>query len=432
MKNNKLNILVGIQEIAGYYNNLVTGLNKINCKADFVTITDHPFSYGTPTSIHPIARFMRAQYQKRKLYSNSIIAKLYYTIVAKCAYLFWVLFAILEYDVFIFSFGKTFLWNGIDTFLLKLLSKKVIVVFHGSDSRLPYANGFIHHGTNEEARLSDKELIRRTKSIYKTIMVYNRNNIIIIANPFSFYQFAERDFINFINIGLPISYSIDNPKPSDLSTHVVRILHSPSHPISKGTKYIRKAINSLNMKGYSIDYVEVINRNHSDVLAEIAKCDFVIDQIYSDFPLAGFATEAAWFGKPAVVGGYRLEYLKQFVDPDMWPPSKICHPDDLEIAIESLISNITERINLGERAMKFVREKWNSIEVARRYLKIIEDQVPREWMINPKEIVYIEGGGQSIYQTIVNVRNIIDEFGIEGLGLAHRPDIERAYLDLIN
>ena len=40
------------------------------------------------------------------------------------------------------------------------------------------------------------------------------------------------------------------------------------------------------------------------ILAELARCDFVIDQLYSDYPLPGLATEAAWFGKPTVVGGY--------------------------------------------------------------------------------------------------------------------------------
>ena len=70
---------------------------------------------------------------------------------------------------------------------------------------------------------------------------------------------------------------------------------------------------------------------------------FEIDQVYCDTPMAGFATEAAWFGKPAVVGGYGFDYLKTYVPEGMWPPSKTCHPDKIENAIESLIVNKVER-----------------------------------------------------------------------------------------
>jgi len=52
--------------------------------------------------------------------------------------------------------------------------------------------------------------------------------------------------------------------------------------------------------------------NHA-VLEELGKCDFVIDQAFADYGMAGFATEAAWFGKTAVVGGYQSELWQSWL-----------------------------------------------------------------------------------------------------------------------
>ena len=111
----------------------------------------------------------------------------------------------------------------------------------------------------------------------------------------------------------------------------------------------------MKKKGYPIDFVIIQGKTHSEVIYEIEHCDFIVDQAYSDTPLAGFATEAAWFGKPAVVGGYGINFLKNYIPKDMWPPSKICQPQDIEQAIESLIINIEARCSLGKKAYDFVR-----------------------------------------------------------------------------
>ena len=58
---------------------------------------------------------------------------------------------------------------------------------------------------------------------------------------------------------------------------------------------------------------------NSVVLEQLARCDFIIDQLYADFPMPGFATEAAWFGKPAVTAGYALDLWKRTL------PKRKCH-----------------------------------------------------------------------------------------------------------
>ncbi len=171
-----------------------------------------------------------------------------------------------------------------------------------------------------------------------------------------------------------------------------------------------QAISNLKNKGYNIELVLIHGKPNRDVLEEIARCDFVVDQVYSDTPMAGFATEAAWFGKPAVVGGYGFAYLKRFVPEAMWPPSFTCHPDAIEQAIEHLITNPEAQVRLGKAAQQFVREKWSAEEVARRYLRLIEGDIPDEWWLDPREVVYLEGSGQSTERSKEIIRAIVRRF----------------------
>ena len=82
--------------------------------------------------------------------------------------------------------------------------------------------------------------------------------------------------------------------------------------------------------------VVVTGRPNREVLAAIAASDFVIDQVYSDSPLAGFAAEAAALGRPAIVGGYAWDDLRRVTPAEVMPPSHVCRPEDLADAIRRL------------------------------------------------------------------------------------------------
>ncbi len=121
-----------------------------------------------------------------------------------------------------------------------------------------------------------------------------------------------RPFVNYFRIGMPRPRSQQVEMTADSEDHYearsalrpTRILHAPSHPRAKGTDRIRLAVESLRSKGYEIEYTELTNAANAEVLAHLHECDFVIDQLYSDTPMATFAAEAADVGRPSVVGGY--------------------------------------------------------------------------------------------------------------------------------
>ena len=250
---------------------------------------------------------------------------------------------------------------------------------------------------------------------------------IIISNPPSSH-FHEKPIIQWLLIGIPKKYSfINNVLSRDNSK--VRILHAPSNPLVKGTEKIRKSIKSLEEKGYNIEYVEVINKPHSFVIDEITKCDFIVDQIYSDTPMATFATEAAWHGRPSVVGGYYANYILNEVPEKIIPPSLYCHPDNIQDSIEKMIIDVSFRNNLGKNAMEFVRKNWSPVKVAERYLKLIEGNLPDEWLYDPKNIKYLQGAGTNEQRVKNTVKALIEYGGVGSLKLSDKPELEKNFKD---
>ena len=111
--------------------------------------------------------------------------------------------------------------------------------------------------------------------------------------------------------------------------------------------------------------------------------------------MAVFATEAAFASKPAVVGSYYVNQIKDDLPATNMPPSMSCHPDLLEAVMEKLIVNHKFREELGNKAREFVMTNWSAIKVAQHYLMLIDGNFPGEWLYDPRNIRYLHGCGLS-------------------------------------
>lgn len=431
----KPRIFIGPCEIAGYYANLAKGFHELGVPCDFISYQAHPFEYGgesqTPFLIRLGRRFTESRLGRR----NSKALRAISVLTSKACFNIWGLLAIFRYDVFIFGYGHSLLRGNLDLFLLRVLRKKVIAnLAHGSEARPPYINGASQSKVGVHP--CTKKIFALTKKVKARVSRNEAWASIVIGAPLSTSHFCCKKFINFYALGIPIQMNDTNSSPNEgcersmgNTSKPIRILHSPSHPPAKGSEFIKEAIENLKKRGYLIEFVVIHGRPFADVIEEIQKCDFVVDQVYSDTPMAGFATESAWFGKPSVVGGYGWALLRGFVPEDMWPPSQICHPDDIERAIEYLIYDREKRERLGQQAQVFVLEKWNAKAVAERFLRLIQDDIPDDWWVDPDDVSFLSGGFQPIEKTKENVQQMIYQFGIDSLQLSHRPDLEKAFLE---
>lgn len=331
--------------------------------------------------------------------------------------------AIVRYDVFVFGFGTSFLRLR-ELPLLRLLGKRIVFVFHGSDARPPYIDG-VRVAPDRAAPIGERLVaINKMKASIRWIERYADA---VVAQP-AFSHFFERPVVNFFSIGVPWR---DHPVRDGAvrsDDDPIRILHSPSDPIVKGSARIQEVIEQLRSEGLNLELTELRGVPNAVVLREIATCDFVVDQIYSDAPMVGFATEAAVAGKPAIVGGYAWPENHRIFG-DAMPPVEECAPETLADAIRHLATNREHREALGARARTFVTGQWSRTMIAERLLKVVDGSAPTEWMFDPRELSYMEGCGLSREQARASVAAVIAAGGPAALCVSDKPELERRFLE---
>jgi hypothetical protein len=430
-----MKVFIGPHEIAGYYSNLSKGFKALNVPCDYITYNQHKYGYGgetkKPKLLIILDKLTRISNKRDGIFR--FILSLLFRFFCEVIRLIIALKIIFSYDVFIFGFGKSLMRNNIDLIFLKFLKKRVISnLSHGAEARPTFIDG--GYQSFEGNRINISLLKKYNSRNNKVVSFHQKYAFAVIGAPFSTSHFAVKPFINSLMIGIPyhnykLTLKNNNYDSSQKSSNIINILHSPSHAAAKGTKIIINAIERLKEKGLNINLLSLQNASNDQVINAILKCDFVVDQVYSDLPMAGLATEAAFFGKPSIVAGYRLEELRQLIPQEKWPPSKICHPDNIQEAIEELTLNAGIRLKLGESAKLFVKTQWHPTIVAQKYLQIIHNNIPEEWLVEPSLINYIEGCGLSLEQSKANILDMVSSFGDSSLELCTRPNLKKAFLD---
>ncbi|MFC3712432.1 hypothetical protein ACFOMD_07620 [Sphingoaurantiacus capsulatus] len=419
-----MKIFVGKTEIAGIAHGLYTGLRALNCDVSLVVSLPHPFKYEyAGDGLVP----------RVWLALGSLIMRNRHNFPLKVlTWLLWqawswvvLLWALPRFDSYIFIFGRSITNSWIEDVLHRALGHKLIFIYCGSDIRPPYIDGpacQVPGGPKisklgSAARRMARQLHRRERFGFRSV-----------NSPLT-GQFHSQAYVNWFSIGVPREIP-----PSDLVTVVdggagapVRILHSPSHPEIKGSAIIRAMVERLREKGKNIEFVELRGVPNAVVIDELRKCDFIVDQLYSDTPMAGFATEAAMVGKPAIIGSYAAAQFQQHAREWALPPSLCVHPDHLEAAIEKMIDDVAYRQSLGREAHDFVHASWSLDAVSTRYLRLLSGDIPDEWLVEPG-FEYVEGCGLAEAQVRDIVRQVVESGGPGALQMQHSPELERAFL----
>lgn len=335
-----------------------------------------------------------------------------------------------RYDAFVFIFGRTISGSLIDLWLLRLLRRRIVVIFCGSDARPPYMDGARSFSGLEKGRLAPRcWLWLLTRLTQRRVTVWERYANYVVNYP-STGHFHRKPYINWFSMGIPRPSLPEGDVAQERLDGRVRILHSPSHPELKGTVIVRALVQRLKVEGLPVELIELQGASNQQVLQAIRDCDFVFDQVYSDTPMAAFASEAAAFGRPALVGGYFAPICARHVRPVDMPPACFVHPDELEHALRRLVLDPGLRRSLGADAQRFVQGPWSSASVAGRYLRLLNDDVPPEWWCQPKDIEYLEGCGLHASASANRIRALLDFAGPRALGLSSRPGLEARFLQL--
>jgi hypothetical protein len=423
----KMRIFIGLKEIAGHYFYLQKGFNELGIETRFYDLYCHPFKYGQSKEKNIIVRLNQFIHTRIARSNKSKISLKYVLLngllLLSRSLLF--LIAIIRYDVFILGFDSSFFFYY-DLPILKFFNKKIIYRFHGADCRPPYLSGGYlslnnHFNAEKCVVATDKK-----KAFIRKVEKHSDN---IISNPL-FSHFLEKPFINATYIGLPIHIdqcgckrAKEKHEDSRIKERIV-ILHAPSNPKVKGSSTIKQEINSLIKLGYQIEFRELEKLPNEEVLKQINNSDLIVDQLYSETPMAGFSTEAAFFAKPAIVCGYAKKWFNEIYPPGKIPPTVYCHPDNFLETLQFVINNMSYVKEVGIEAKKFIDNNWTPKLVAQKYLQIINNEIPKEWYYYPGDIVYVHGAGMTEKKVKSVIRSLIERKGKKALNVDEKPNLQ--------
>lgn len=318
--------------------------------------------------------------------------------------------------------------RDLDRRLARWLGRRTINVYLGSASRPLFMSG-AGHRMAELSEQALRKLATRLRRQRKRVRTISALSDVVVENPLC-SQFQERTCVDWFRLGFPGMAELSALPEKEVERGEVIIVHAPSMPQFKGTRRIRAVIEKLRGEGLPIRFIEITGRPHAEVLEALARCDFVIDELYSDSPLAGFASEAAHFGKPAVVGGYGWKNLRSLRSAGDLAPSVLCRPEELEEKVRMLSGDPGLRAELGARAKDHVDEFLGG-SYAQRFEHLLRDEIPGEWLFDPREVVYVYGFGQREEELRMGLGAFLDLFGVAGLCLESRPDLLKAIEEFV-
>jgi hypothetical protein len=435
-------IYVGHREVAGIFSKVAIALRASGLDVEFVIRRPNTFDYKTQETVPKLVRLSRLCNPAIRGISAD---KPLYWLLMTCSRIFWdiwTLIAIFRYDYFIFTYGQSFWpWN-LDLMAIKLLGKHAVVNFSsGSDSRPPWMDGSFQEWDCTQKKFA-KRLVRLSRNIRIRLWISEIFAQQIIGSPMSTSQFARRDFVNSFYVGFPVltPNSLAGGTSDDLlsgsppsGSGITVALHAPSNPTFKGTAEIEAVFHRLQNKNSRVTLRQIVGTNNGEVLREIACADFIVDQLYSDTPMAVLASEAAAFSKPAVVGGYGWEELSQVLPKTLFSKIResLCSPDQLEAKVTTFLQKRDVFLRLGTEAKTVVSQFFDPEDVAHRYVVVLAGTPPEEWIFSPGEFKYFLGAGQARSVTLRQIRGIVDHFGLGGLQISHNKALSTAVGDFL-
>ncbi|MEO7728986.1 MAG: hypothetical protein ABIS45_17170 [Burkholderiales bacterium] len=227
-----------------------------------------------------------------------------------------------RYDVLHYYFGLSFLcWNDYggrnplwfaDLKLAKQLGRKVFMTLQGCDARIssrsadhnavtPCALGECDSATACRAQID----LQRQYLINEILPLVDR---VFVLNPELARYVPDAVFMPYASV------DIDAFEPAwPTTTGPAVIVHAPSDPSIKGSRYIIDAVERLKRR-FAIEFIQVKGMPHAEAVKTYRGADLVIDQVLAGW-YGGFAVEAMAMGKP-VACYIRREDLA-FVPPEM-------------------------------------------------------------------------------------------------------------------
>lgn len=397
-------VFIGLSDIAGYATGLAAGLRECGHMATVVEV--YPSSYGYTRQRHFFTRIF-ALLSRAKGFWNCAPWRWALEAVIRVVLLVCFLWALVTHDVFVMSYRATFctVLSFRDWAVLRFFGKRVVAMCHGSDVRPPLFCGYA-------APDDPKRIARETRRTMRICRAMERYADAVICNP-AFAHHFTRPLVNIFHVGIPADRGGQEQREEEERPV---ILHCPSAPKGKGTFQIRRMIQELQEEGLDFEYDERIGVQNDEVLSALRRADIVLDQLWCDTPMPGFATEAARAGVPCVVGGEFAEYASRWIPDALMPPTVFVRPEAVQNALRELLLSKEKRRQVGAAARQYAESFRAPKAVARRVLMIAQGEAPPEWLFFPGAAGVMCGTGLPREARQRRAAHMLETYGLHGTG----------------
>ncbi len=255
--------------------------------------------------------------------------------------------AMQEFNCFHFWFNTTFCPDFSDLPMLKNLDVPVFMQHCGSDVRTLEAA----KAMNPWAVCKDipaAEIAERLKMISRYIPT-------AIVGETRLYEYVKQYYAKVHMV--PVAIDLEQWQVSNANETNERplVVHAPTSPTYKGTKYVMKVVNKLKAK-YDFDFQLIHGMSHMEAKAAYEKADIVIDQLlgggYGSLSIENMAlgkTVIVWIC-PKAAEGYPVEV-----------PVLSANPDTLEKVLTRALHDDDLRRDIGKRARAHV-ERYHDVK----------------------------------------------------------------------
>lgn len=333
-------VFLGLGNIAGIFTSLKKGFEQNGISADFYSLNEHIFGYKTDKVIAYSENFLL-----RKLQKFYLLIKL-----------------LIKYNYFVFDSTGSLLPDNKDIKLFRLFGKKTMVIFTGCDIRLP-----------EKVEKFKWNPCRDCKNSYKNfvgcVLEVKPQKIRNIEDKFELIVSAEEAAGSLSREYTSTLFPVDIEKFKYTGTspgQKLKILHAPSHPEYKGTKYVIEAIEKLK-KNYHFEFSIVQDVKAEELYNEIERADLIIDQMLVGF-YGLFSIESMAMGKPVVC--YIRQDILQSSPPDI--PVINANPDTLYEVLKGILDAPDKLREIGKRSREYAEKYHDSKIIARQYYELFE------------------------------------------------------------
>ncbi len=270
--------------------------------------------------------------------------------------------AIQNYDIFHFFYGKSLLPWRLDLPFLKRTGKKVFVHFRGSDIR---SQTFALHPDKYFLGYEDYSIPPPIQNPWqrKNLERWRRYaDSMFVSTPDMLEIVPEAKLVpQAIDLSL-WDYQLE---PLGESPEVIRIMHPFTS--NKGNEVIKRVVEDLKSRGYPVELFTIENVPHREVIALYKACQIGIDSLTPVGWYGTISVELMALGKP-VVSYINPELSNQRKD----LPIVSATPRDLTEKLETLIRDRELRRSLGQQGRAYV-EKWHDVNhIVNQLIEIYE------------------------------------------------------------